>query len=247
MTEADARASLFGGVTAATAGENPYANEATPATEPTTVDDGADSSRRIGGGVMDVDVADPEDAMRAELFAGNTAGADSSSRIRSRRRASSAPRPEAQLEDIMSDVMKKDEAFGIDIEDIDLAEITQDLERFEKDEFVQEALSEGVDLREYSRQIEADLKVLESASIGEYLEEAPHIARLHNEMKVVDTVLLEMQELLTGFQSHLGGISDEIRHLQERSLVGCCWCCAFLSPLLFSLVLLLLLLVLSLL
>lgn len=37
-------------------------------------------------------------------------------------------------------------------------------------------------------------------------------------MQDCDAVLARMQDLLLGFQSDLGGISEEIKHLQDESL-----------------------------
>ena len=42
--------------------------------------------------------------------------------------------------------------------DIDFDEIEQDLERFQEDETVQQALQRGVDLKKYGRELEKDLK-----------------------------------------------------------------------------------------
>ena len=42
--------------------------------------------------------------------------------------------------------------------DIDFDEIEQDLERFQEDETVQQALHRGVDLKKYGRELEKDLK-----------------------------------------------------------------------------------------
>ena len=38
-------------------------------------------------------------------------------------------------------------------------------------------------------------------------------------MQACDGILARMQEMLLGFQADLGGISEEIRHLQDKSLV----------------------------
>lgn len=47
---------------------------------------------------------------------------------------------------------------GLGAEEIDFEGVDADLAKFQRDEIVQEALSKGVDLRLYSRQIETDLK-----------------------------------------------------------------------------------------
>ena len=50
------------------------------------------------------------------------------------------------------------------------------------DAVVQEALKSGVDLREYSKQVEDELKVVENDSIEGYIEQSQNIASLHNQI-----------------------------------------------------------------
>ena len=59
----------------------------------------------------------------------------------------------------------ENEDFSIDLgslnmtsEDIDFDEIDDDLERFQEDETVQQALQRGVDLRKYAEELSAQLK-----------------------------------------------------------------------------------------
>jgi hypothetical protein len=44
------------------------------------------------------------------------------------------------------------------IDEIDFAEIGEDLERFQEDDTVQQALHRGVDLKKYGRDLERELK-----------------------------------------------------------------------------------------
>jgi len=87
-----------------------------------------------------------------------------------------------------------------------------------EDELVKEALEKGVDLRQYSRQIEGELHELENASILDYIKESENIASLHNQIASCDTILESMETMLTSFQEDLGSISSEIQTLQEQSL-----------------------------
>ncbi|KAK2547080.1 Vacuolar protein sorting-associated protein 52-like protein [Acropora cervicornis] len=87
-----------------------------------------------------------------------------------------------------------------------------------EDELVKEALEKGVDLRQYSRQIEGELHELENASILDYIKESENIASLHNQIASCDTILESMETMLTSFQENLGSISSEIQTLQEQSL-----------------------------
>jgi hypothetical protein len=58
----------------------------------------------------------------------------------------------------------------------------------------------------------------EAESVVQYLENGDTVAGLHAQIEECDAVLARMQDMLMGFQADLGGISDEIRHLQDESL-----------------------------
>lgn len=74
--------------------------------------------------------------------------------------------------------------------------ITQQLE----DKEIQEILKSGTDLRQYSQQIEKDLKAVENQSIDEYIKESQNIACLHNQIGDCDGILERMESMLTNFQ-----------------------------------------------
>eukprot|EP00953_Heterococcus_sp_UTEX-ZZ885_P007490 4533-Heterococcus_DN1.PRE.2 len=103
-------------------------------------------------------------------------------------------------------------------DEIDFNGIDEDLKRFQKDDIVRQALSQGVDLRGYSRDIETELREVEMDSVREYVSQSDKVLELHNEIQGCDAILARMQEMLLGFQADLGGISDEIRHLQDESI-----------------------------
>jgi len=96
--------------------------------------------------------------------------------------------------------------------------IDDDLDRFQEDAHVKDALGRGVDLREYSRQLEHDLKQVEEESVDTYVREAHSVVALHEQMNACDVVLERMQLMLGGFREDLGGISDEIKSLQDQSI-----------------------------
>ena len=48
--------------------------------------------------------------------------------------------------------------------------------------------------------------------------EADDIAKLHTDVTTCETVLMNMESMLQHFQDTLGGISREIRHLQDKSM-----------------------------
>lgn len=87
-----------------------------------------------------------------------------------------------------------------------------------EDALVQEALKTGVDLRQYSRQVELELQEVERASIRDYIKESENIASLHTQITACDAILERMEQMLGAFQSALSSISCEIRTLQEHSV-----------------------------
>ncbi|XP_068071369.1 vacuolar protein sorting-associated protein 52 homolog isoform X2 [Danio rerio] len=58
-----------------------------------------------------------------------------------------------------------------------------------EDDLVKEALKTGVDLRQYSRQVETELQQIEQASIKDYIKESQNIASLHNQITACDSIL----------------------------------------------------------
>ncbi|OQR87003.1 vacuolar protein sorting-associated protein [Achlya hypogyna] len=104
------------------------------------------------------------------------------------------------------------------LEDIDFDELDDHLEQFQQDDFIKEALAKGVDLRQYAAQIDRELRDVEMESITQYVAKSADIVDLYNQVQSCDDILARMQEMLLGFQADLGGISDEIRHLQNESI-----------------------------
>uniref|UniRef100_A0A1A8MYH5 Vacuolar protein sorting-associated protein 52 homolog n=1 Tax=Nothobranchius pienaari TaxID=704102 RepID=A0A1A8MYH5_9TELE len=87
-----------------------------------------------------------------------------------------------------------------------------------EDDLVKEALKTGVDLRQYSKQVEVELRKIEQASIKDYIKESQNIASLHNQITACDSILERMEGMLSGFQSDLSSISSEIQTLQQQSV-----------------------------
>ena len=102
--------------------------------------------------------------------------------------------------------------------DFNFDEIDDDLDNLENDELVQQALHRGVDLKKYARELEKDLRAAENESILQYVENNQQVVDLHKQMQDCDAVLARMQDMLLGFQADLGGISEEIKHLQDESM-----------------------------
>ncbi|XP_051519139.1 vacuolar protein sorting-associated protein 52 homolog [Myxocyprinus asiaticus] len=87
-----------------------------------------------------------------------------------------------------------------------------------EDDLVKEALKTGVDLRQYSKQVEMELQRIEQASIKDYIKESQNIASLHNQITACDSILERMEGMLSSFQSDLSSISSEIQTLQQQSV-----------------------------
>ncbi len=103
-------------------------------------------------------------------------------------------------------------------EDYFLEEVSSHIQANLEDEIVQKALQNGVDLREYSHQIEAQLKTAENSCINNFIQESQNIAALHHEIVECDQILQRMEHLLMNFQTDLGSISSEILSLQQQSV-----------------------------
>ncbi|XP_046548965.1 vacuolar protein sorting-associated protein 52 homolog isoform X3 [Haliotis rubra] len=99
-----------------------------------------------------------------------------------------------------------------------LDEVDVHIQQNLEDDIVKEALKTGVDLRQYSKQIEKELLDVENASIQDYIKESQNIASLHKQIAACDTILERMEMMLNGFQGDLSSISNEIQTLQDQSI-----------------------------
>ncbi|XP_076353469.1 vacuolar protein sorting 52 isoform X6 [Tachypleus tridentatus] len=103
-------------------------------------------------------------------------------------------------------------------DDQTLEEVDVHIQENLEDDIIKEALKSGMDLRQYSRQVEKELKEVENASIQDYIQESQNIASLHNQIAACDGILERMEQMLRTFQEDLGSISHEILTLQEQSV-----------------------------
>ncbi|KAJ2722944.1 Vacuolar protein sorting-associated protein 52, partial [Coemansia sp. Cherry 401B] len=87
----------------------------------------------------------------------------------------------------------------------------------ENDELVKQVLTKGVDLQEYSRQIEQELQALEDEQLSSYEEHEGALLELDSEIRGCDEVLAHMETLLGSFKSRLGAINNDIQSLQSDS------------------------------
>lgn len=82
---------------------------------------------------------------------------------------------------------------------------------------MKEILNSGVDLREYSADIEKALVELENDTIADYIREADNISELHSQITSSDQILERLEGMLCAFQADLSNICQEILSLQELS------------------------------
>eukprot|EP00548_Thalassiothrix_antarctica_P001824 CAMPEP_0194141988 /NCGR_PEP_ID=MMETSP0152-20130528/11320_1 /TAXON_ID=1049557 /ORGANISM="Thalassiothrix antarctica, Strain L6-D1" /LENGTH=742 /DNA_ID=CAMNT_0038840783 /DNA_START=87 /DNA_END=2312 /DNA_ORIENTATION=+ len=96
--------------------------------------------------------------------------------------------------------------------------LSADLAQFLSNPSLKAALADGsLDLTSYSSTVEGELHELETQCIDVYRSKKEEIAMLRAELESCDAVLAALQEMLLGFQADLGGLSGDIRNLQEKS------------------------------
>ncbi|KAJ2436165.1 Vacuolar protein sorting-associated protein 52, partial [Coemansia sp. RSA 2424] len=98
------------------------------------------------------------------------------------------------------------------------AEVPEGLPDVLNDELIKSVLTRGVDLRQYSRQIEQELNDLEDEQLASYEEHEGALLELDSEIRSCDEVLENMERLLVSFKSSLGAINNDIQSLQNDSL-----------------------------
>jgi hypothetical protein len=97
-------------------------------------------------------------------------------------------------------------------------QLSIDLAQFLSNPSLKAALADGsLDLASYSSTVEYELIDLETQCIEAYRSKTSDIANLCKELDHCDGILLGLQEMLLGFQADLGGLSGDIRQLQETS------------------------------
>ncbi|CAG8737774.1 31571_t:CDS:10, partial [Racocetra persica] len=111
----------------------------------------------------------------------------------------------------------EDNLFGDDDWEISFDEVDDHISEFQEDEFVREAFAKGMDLREYARNIEKELSVIEREHEIDYINQAKNFIELHNQIQSCDQTLATMENMLSVFQMDLGNISTEIQTLQDKS------------------------------
>ncbi|KAL6535643.1 Vacuolar protein sorting-associated protein 52 [Orobanche minor] len=101
---------------------------------------------------------------------------------------------------------------------ISLEGLEQELQDCKTDDVVSMILSKGTKLRDYTKDVENNLRQIELDSIEDYIKESDNLVSLHDQIHDCDTILSQMEKLLSGFQVEIGSISSDIKVLQEKSL-----------------------------
>jgi hypothetical protein len=101
--------------------------------------------------------------------------------------------------------------------------LSSDLALFLSNPTIKSCLADGsLNLSSYSSTITSELKSLEDECITIYRENNQVIKSLRTDMDECDLILASLQEMLLGFQADLGGLSGDIKSLQEQSnSLGC--------------------------
>ncbi|XP_031273342.1 vacuolar protein sorting-associated protein 52 A-like isoform X2 [Pistacia vera] len=119
------------------------------------------------------------------------------------------------LSTFVGDLTFDEDASG---DDISLEGLEKELEECKNYDVVENILSKGTTLREYTKGVENDLRQVELDSIQDYIKESDNLVSLHDQIRDCDAILSQMETLLSGFQSEIGSISSDIKILQEKSM-----------------------------
>ncbi|KAL7106494.1 hypothetical protein ACP275_07G117000 [Erythranthe tilingii] len=103
-------------------------------------------------------------------------------------------------------------------DDISLEGLEQELQDCKTDDVVATILSKGTKLRDYTKDVENNLRQIELDSIEDYIKESDNLVSLHDQIHDCDTILSQMENILSGFQAEIGSISSDIKILQEKSM-----------------------------
>ncbi|KAM1225950.1 hypothetical protein TB2_044481 [Malus domestica] len=116
----------------------------------------------------------------------------------------------------VGDLTVEEDASSTD--DISLEGLQQELEECKHDDVVANILSKGTKFREHTKGVENNIRQVELESIQDYIKESDNLVSLHDQIRDCDSILSQMETLLSGFQSEIGSISSDIKILQEKSM-----------------------------
>ena len=106
------------------------------------------------------------------------------------------------------------------IDTIDFSELVKDLENLSlsnpKSDILA-VLKQGLPLDAYKTALDSNMQNLAGSFVESYLHNSDYLLDLYHETRKCDSVLAQMESVLTQFSDNLSGVSDEIRSLQFRS------------------------------
>ncbi|KAJ0025961.1 hypothetical protein Pint_06751 [Pistacia integerrima] len=97
----------------------------------------------------------------------------------------------------VGDLTFEEDASG---DDISFEGLAKELEECKNYDVVENILSKGTILREYTKGVENDLRQVEMDSIQDYIKESDNLVSLHDQIRDCDAILSQMETLLSGFQ-----------------------------------------------
>ncbi len=104
--------------------------------------------------------------------------------------------------------------------DFDFASFTKNILVLEADIPNSDLLSVlrgSLDLDKYRRTLDVELKEMEKRLLSVIVSDADSLVSLYKDANDCETILDDMDKALSGFADSLGGVSDEIRQLQDKS------------------------------
>ncbi|EGG22341.1 Vps52 / Sac2 family protein [Cavenderia fasciculata] len=110
-----------------------------------------------------------------------------------------------------------DDMGELDITSILRSDIDGDIS-IQDQETIKDALKKGIDLRQYSKQVEDELNTLDKETISDYFLERDEFLELYNHVEVVDGVLASLEKMLNDYYNELKSVGSEMSSLQERSM-----------------------------
>ncbi|XP_042055499.1 vacuolar protein sorting-associated protein 52 A-like isoform X3 [Salvia splendens] len=117
---------------------------------------------------------------------------------------------------VVGELTLEDDAASDD--DVALEGLEEELQDYKTDNVVTMILLKGTSSRNYTKDVEHNLRRIELDSIQDYIKDSDNLISLHDQIHDCNTILLQMEKLLSGFQAEIGSISSDIKVLQERSL-----------------------------
>lgn len=122
--------------------------------------------------------------------------------------------------DFINDIDFEDlDLTNTDLHQMDFSRVEANLNTFQEDKIVSNALEQNINLTNYGKKIERDLKNIEIASIKDCIQSSEDLVDLHNQIHSADALLESMENIVSGFQDHLQQKSREIKQLQDKILL----------------------------